>query len=38
MSNPYKASLYSLDSEVEIEGLSIFSKITDTELYLIFDI
>jgi phosphotransferase system glucose/maltose/N-acetylglucosamine-specific IIC component len=36
MSNPYKATLYSLDSEVEIEGLSMFSKITDTELYFIF--
>jgi hypothetical protein len=38
MSNPYKATLYSLDSEVEIEGLSMFSKITDTELYFIFHI
>jgi len=36
MSNPYKATLYSLDSEVEVEGLSMFSKITDTELYFIF--
>jgi hypothetical protein len=36
MSNPYKATLYNLDSEVEIEGLSMFSKITDTELYFIF--
>jgi hypothetical protein len=36
MSNLYKATLYCLDSEVEIEDLSMFSKITDTELYFIF--
>lgn len=26
MNNHYKATLYSLDCEVEIEGLSMFSK------------
>ena len=36
MNNPYKATRYNLDSEVEIEGLSMFSKITDTDLYFIF--
>jgi len=30
LSNLYKATLYSLDSEVEIEGLSMFSEITYT--------
>jgi len=36
MRNHFKATLYSLDSVVENEGLSIFPKITDTELYFIF--
>ena len=35
MRNHYKATLYSLDSVVEIEGLSIFPK-TQTQNYILY--